>query len=113
MDLTGKKCQPCRGGIDPLDEKKAREMIAATPEWELSEDARKISRRFKCKNFREAVALVNRVADLAEAEGHHPDIRIHGWNKVDFKLYTHKIGGLHENDFIMAAKIGEILNPNP
>ena len=108
MDLTGKKCQPCRGGIEPLNREKALEMIAGTPGWKLSEDGLKISRRFKCKNFREAVALVNRVADLAENEGHHPDIRIHGWNKVDFKITTHKIGGLHENDFILAAKIGVI-----
>ena len=83
----------------------AKKMAGQVPEWELCDDSKKIRRRLKRKNFVEAMALVNRVADLAEAEGHHPDIRIHGWNKIEFTLYTHKIGGLHENDFILAAKI--------
>ncbi len=102
--LEQKKCVPCQGGIPPLTSEDAREHLSAVSGWELSDDSRQISRQFTFKDFREAMAFVNKVADLAEEEGHHPDFAIH-WNKVDLVLYTHKIDGLHENDFIMAAKI--------
>lgn len=103
-DLTAKTCVPCRGGIPPMEAAKAQELLQATPGWSLSPDARKISRRFTFQDFRLAMKFVNHVADIAEAEGHHPDIAIH-WNLVDLVLYTHKIEGLHENDFILAAKV--------
>ena len=82
-------------------------MAAETLEWSLNGEANRISRRFSFKDFREALAFVNRVGDLTESEGHHPDFAIH-WNTVDLVLWTHKIGGLHENDFIMAAKIDRL-----
>jgi 4a-hydroxytetrahydrobiopterin dehydratase len=69
-------------------------------------------RRFEFRDFVQAMRFVNRVADLAEQQGHHPDIAIH-WNKVDLTLWTHKIGGLHENDFILAAKINRLLEDHP
>lgn len=103
-DLTARHCVPCRGGIPPMEADKARELIQSTPGWSLSEDVRKISRRFTFQDFRQAMKFVNHVADIAEAEGHHPDIAIH-WNLVDLVVYTHKIDGLHENDFILAAKV--------
>jgi len=81
----------------------AEALMEQAPGWELEED--KLSRRFKFRDFREAMAFVNRVADLAEEEGHHPDIHIF-WNRVQLDLTTHAIKGLSENDFIMAAKIG-------
>lgn len=106
--LSDKTCVPCRGGIAPLTEEKARELGAETPEWALTENGTRLFRRFEFADFRAAMEFVNRVADIAEQEGHHPDIAIH-WNKVELTLWTHKIGGLHENDFILAAKIDRLL----
>lgn len=108
MSLSDKSCVPCRGGITPLDKDQASDLLTHASGWMLSDDASKISREFAFKNFTEAMGFVNRVADLAEAEGHHPDFEIH-WNKVRLVMYTHKIGGLHENDFIMAAKINRLV----
>ena len=106
--LAAKSCAPCRGGIPPLDGAAAARMAERTPGWSLAEGATRLQRRFEFRDFVEAMKFVNRVADVAEAEGHHPDIAIH-WNKVDLVLWTHKIGGLHENDFILAAKINRLL----
>ena len=110
--LSAKTCVPCRGGIPPLTEQDAREYAAATPGWSLVENATRLFRRFEFRDFKGAMEFVNRVADLAEEEGHHPDICIH-WNKVELTLWTHKIGGLHENDFILAAKIDRLLEKPP
>jgi 4a-hydroxytetrahydrobiopterin dehydratase len=110
--LSAKTCVPCRGGIPPLTEEQAREYAAATPEWTLAENGTRLFRRFEFKDFKAAMEFVNRVADLAEGEGHHPDIAIH-WNKVELTLWTHKIGGLHENDFILAAKVDGLLESPP
>ena len=106
--LSSKKCVPCRGGIATLTPEEARAYAAATPAWSLEEQATRLHRRFEFEDFRAAIAFVDRVADLAEEQGHHPDIAIH-WNKVDLVLWTHKIGGLHENDFIVAARIDRLL----
>ena len=106
--LASKSCVPCRGGIDPLSQADARRLLEGTPGWLLGEDAKRLERRFEFRDFVEAMKFVNRVADLAEQEGHHPDIAIH-WNSVDLVLWTHKIGGLHENDFILAAKVDRLL----
>ncbi len=103
-ELTQKKCVPCRGGIPPMEADKARDYIAATPGWKLADNTTRISRKFEFATFPKAIDFVVRVAELAEDEGHHPDFEIH-YNKVDIILWTHKINGLHENDFIMAAKI--------
>ena len=106
--LNTKSCVPCRGGIPPLTEDEARAYAVATPEWQLLENGTRLFRRFEFADFKAAMEFVNRVAVLAEEEGHHPDIGIH-WNKVELTLWTHKIGGLHENDFILAAKIERLL----
>ena len=111
-DLAAKKCVPCRGGIPPLSEDEARRLAAATPLWSVVENGTRLTRRFEFRDFRQAMEFVNRVADVAESEGHHPDIAIH-WNKVDLLLWTHKIGGLHENDFILASKIDRLLTESP
>lgn len=103
-DLSASSCVPCRGGIPALEPPRARELLDRVPTWELSPPADRLARSFQFRDFVEAMAFVNRVAAVAEAEGHHPDIEIH-WNTVRLVLWTHKIGGLHENDFIMAAKI--------
>lgn len=107
-DLASKTCVPCRGGIPPLTQEQAAELLAKAPGWGLSENGTRLARRFEFEDFKNAIAFVNRVADVAEEQGHHPDIAIH-WNKVDLVLWTHKIGGLHENDFILAAKINRLL----
>jgi 4a-hydroxytetrahydrobiopterin dehydratase len=104
--LTEKTCVPCRGGVPPLDEAEVEQFLAQTPGWELRE-AKQIERTYKFKNFREALGFVDRVGALAEGEGHHPDITF-GWGYAKISLHTHKIKGLHENDFIMAAKIDQM-----
>ncbi len=110
--LAGKSCVPCRGGLPPLAEAAARELQRQTPLWSLEESATRLRRTLEFADFLSAMKFVNRVAEVAEAEGHHPDIAIH-WNKVELTLWTHKIGGLHENDFILAAKIDALLRDAP
>ena len=102
--LAEKKCVPCEGGTPPLQENQIQEYLGQLQgEWEV-EDSKKIKRKFEFKTFKEAIDFVNKVADLAEEENHHPNIRIY-YNKVVIELTTHAIGGLSENDFIMASKI--------
>ncbi|HKC14698.1 MAG TPA: 4a-hydroxytetrahydrobiopterin dehydratase [Patescibacteria group bacterium] len=109
MDLTQKHCVPCEEGGDPLPDSKEDELKKEIPDWILLRDGTHMLRRqFKFKDFKEAMAFVNKVADLAEEEGHHPDIKI-VWNKVALDLFTHAVGGLHENDFIMASKINKLV----
>ncbi|MBI2970964.1 MAG: 4a-hydroxytetrahydrobiopterin dehydratase [Candidatus Aenigmarchaeota archaeon] len=103
MDLAQKKCVPCEGGAAPLTKKQIEPYRNQITGWELVDDAA-LRKKFRFKNFREAMAFVNKVAALAEQESHHPDIRI-AWNKVTLELSTHAIQGLSENDFIMSAKI--------
>ena len=105
--LTEKTCTPCRGGVAPLTQAQALHYGAETPDWTLVDEARRIERTFRVRNFREALSLVQKVGELAEAEGHHPDIRF-GWGYATVSLRTKKINGLHENDFIMAAKIDRL-----
>lgn len=106
MELTKKKCVPCEGGVDKLEEGQVCMLMSAIPGWESRED--KLHKRFTFTDFVEAMAFINRMADVAEAEGHHPDFAVH-WNQVDVTVWTHAIGGLSENDFILAAKINELL----
>lgn len=107
MELTKKSCVPCKGGIPAMTEEQAKEMAPLNNGWELIEDARKIRRRFEAENFVEALKLVELIGELAETEGHHPDITF-GWGYCTVIFYTHKINGLHENDFIMAAKVNDL-----
>lgn len=103
MSLTEKSCVPCRGGVPPMEPKQAEEMLAQVPGWSLTHDATRLERRYTFKNFIAALNFVNQVGRIAEEEGHHPDITF-GWGYATVEFYTHKIGGLHDNDFIMAAK---------
>lgn len=107
-NLTKKHCVSCEGGDPPLPDEKEDELLKQVSDWNLLRDGtHKIRKQFKFKNFKESMAFVNKVADLAESEGHHPDINI-VWNKVNLDLFTHAVGGLSENDFIMAAKIDKL-----
>ena len=105
--LVGKSCTPCKGGIPPLTAQEAERFHRQVPKWELRDDAGQIERTYRFKNFGEALAFVQKVVGLAETEGHHPDIRF-GWGYAKVALQTKKIKGLHENDFIMAAKIDRL-----
>lgn len=106
MDLTHQKCVPCEGGTKPMTMDEAKPYLEEVKDWEVA-DAKKIRRKFKFKDFKEALAFVNRVGAIAEEEGHHPDIELE-WGKVKVELSTHAIGGLSVNDFILAAKIDKI-----
>ena len=106
-DLSQKRCVPCEGGMPPLPEDKVQELIKQVPDWSLEEG--KVIRKFQFKNFREAIDFVNNVAEIAESENHHPNIAVYGWNKVKLTFFTHAIKGLSENDFIMAAKVNQML----
>jgi 4a-hydroxytetrahydrobiopterin dehydratase len=106
-DLAGKTCVPCRGGVPPMPKAEAEGYLREAPGWTLIDDGKRIERAFKHKDFKAALAFVNQVGAIAEDEGHHPDITF-GWGYAKVSLYTHKIKGLHENDFIMAAKINRL-----
>jgi 4a-hydroxytetrahydrobiopterin dehydratase len=105
--LASKTCTPCRGGIPPLTREQAELFHAQAPDWQLAEEAHRIERSFRFRNFREALTFVQEIGELAEAEGHHPNIGF-GWGNATVSLQTKKIKGLHENDFIMATKIDRI-----
>ena len=106
-DLLSKTCTPCRGGVPPFTRTEAEGYLKQAPGWSLMDDGRRIERNFMFKNFKEALDFVARIGNLSEKEGHHPDISFGwGWAKVSWQ--TKKIKGLHENDFIMAAKTNEL-----
>ena len=107
MNLIEKKCVPCEGGTLPLSKPETDILIKEIPLWSLREG--RLFRSFKFRNFKEAMVFVNSLADLAEEEGHHPDICIH-YNRVDVELWTHAIKGLSENDFIIAAKADRLIS---
>ncbi len=111
QQLEAKTCQPCEGGVEPCDLSHAkRQLQELHSEWILVDDGKKISRKFKLKNFVEAMRLINAVAELAEREQHHPDLHLTGYRQVCVDLTTHAIGGLSENDFIVAAKIDVVVD---
>jgi len=105
--LASKSCTPCRGGVAPLTREQAELFLAQAPDWQLAEEAHHIERSLRFPNFRDALTFVQEVGELAEAEGHHPNICF-GWGNATVSLQTKKIHGLHENDFIMATKIDRI-----
>jgi 4a-hydroxytetrahydrobiopterin dehydratase len=107
-DLATKHCVPCERGTEPMSRAEAESLATQVPDWSLVDgEALKLSRELKFKNFAQAMSFINSIAEVAEAEGHHPDMCV-SWNRVKLDLLTHSIGGLSENDFIMAAKINEL-----
>jgi len=106
--LTQRKCKPCEGGTTPLPPSAARGLLADVKGWELV-DGKAIRKTVKCKDFLDAVSLIQRIAPVAEAEDHHPDLHLTGYRTLTIELSTHAIGGLSENDFILAAKIDQLL----
>lgn len=100
--LTGRRCVPCGPGTPKLDRARAESLLGELDGWRIEEE--KLVKRFSFKDFRLAMQFLNRVADVAEQEAHHPDFSVH-YNRVDFAISTHEVHGLSENDFILAAKI--------
>ena len=110
--LTDKHCVPCEGGTPPLDDATTTKLLGQLAGWRRaqpdgSEAGARITKQYRFKDFVAAIAFVDEVAVLAEAEGHHPDLCVH-YDRVDVTLWTHAVGGLSENDFILAAKIDQI-----
>ncbi len=110
MNLLDQKCVPCEGGVDPMSKVDAEAILSYhVPDWKISDDNKFISKKFEFKDFKEALSFVNKVGALAENEGHHPDIYLADYKFVTINLSTHAIGGLSQNDFILASKINNIL----
>ena len=110
-EWTQKKCLPCEGGVDPLTIDDAKTHLAELEGWELNESdpARaRIKKQWRVKNFLAAMDFFQRCTELAEDEGHHPDLHVVGYRNVTVELWTHAIGGLSDNDFIVAAKIDQL-----
>lgn len=108
-ELASLKCIPCKGNVPPLRDDKIQDLSVLVSDWRLDKKGPdKLVREYKFKDFTEAMDFVNKVAELAEQEGHHPDIFIH-WNEVTLTFWTHAINGLFNNDFIMAAKVDKLL----
>ncbi len=113
-ELTSLKCRPCEGGVEPCTlEDAQRQTFALASNWELVDDGTKLSKKFKLKNFLAAMKLLNAVAEIAELDQHHPDFHLTGYRQVRIELTTHAIGGLSENDFILAAKIDALPDSGP
>jgi 4a-hydroxytetrahydrobiopterin dehydratase len=110
MGLTDKRCVPCEGGTPPLDEVATNKLLGQVQGWKLAPEGgqARITKRFEFVDFLAAMAFVDKMAALAEEEGHHPDFAVH-YNRVDVTLWTHAVRGLSENDFILAAKIDAIV----
>jgi 4a-hydroxytetrahydrobiopterin dehydratase len=106
--LVLKKCAPCEGGIPPLTRAEAEDQVRQVEGWTLVHDGQRIRRTWTVRNFLAGIEFFNKVAALAEEEGHHPDLHLEGYRQVAVELWTHAIGGLSENDFILAAKIDRI-----
>ncbi len=112
QQLTGKKCQPCEGGVEPCPLPQAQQQVERLGNWHLTHDGQRIRRDWVVKDFVTAMQFFQQVCDLAEAEGHHPDLHLEGYRNVWIEIWTHAIGGLSENDFILAAKIDDIPIPS-
>jgi 4a-hydroxytetrahydrobiopterin dehydratase len=105
-ELAERQCVPCRGGVPPIKGEQIKEMSSQLPDWQVVNEHH-LQRDYRFQDFRETLDFVNRVGELAEAQGHHPDICF-GWGKADLTIWTHKIDGLTESDFVLAAKIDKL-----
>ena len=105
-ELAERQCVPCRGGVPPMKGEQINEMSSQLPDWQVVNEHH-LQRNYRFKDFRETLDFVNRVGELAEEQGHHPDICF-GWGKADITIWTHKIDGLTESDFVLAAKIDKL-----
>ena len=106
--LTQKNCLPCEGGVEPYTREQAIAQLEKLEGWELTPDGQRIRKDWTTKNFMAGIDFFNKVAEVADEDGHHPDLHIAGYRNVSVELWTHAIGGLSENDFILAAKIDQV-----
>lgn len=104
-ELARKHCQPCEGGVPPLSPEAVQEHLAAVPQWRLTDDGKRLRREWRVKDFATGLDFFNRIGRIAEAEDHHPDLHLVGYRNVAVEIWTHAVGGLTENDFILAAKV--------
>ena len=107
-ELTHKKCKPCEGGIEPYSRQEAEEQLTKLPGWQMTHNGQRIRKDWTLKHFMAAIPFFQEVARVAEEDQHHPDLHLEGYRKVWIEIYTHAIGGLSENDFILAAKIDQL-----
>ena len=107
-ELTARRCVPCEGGVPPLSSEEAQALLRTVQGWSLTADGQRIHKEWTAKHFLAAMEFLQRVAFLAEDEGHHPDLHLTGYRNLAIEIWTHAIGGLSENDFILAAKIDRI-----
>jgi 4a-hydroxytetrahydrobiopterin dehydratase len=107
-ELTTRRCVPCEGGVPPLPRAEAEALVRNLEGWALDPDGKQISRSWTMKNFMAGLDFFNKVAALAEDEGHHPDLHLEGYRKLKIVVWTHAVNGLTENDFILAAKINQL-----
>ena len=107
--LTRESCVACRGGVPTLTDAEIADLLPQVPEWKVAEvnGLKRIEREYRFKDFRQALDFTVEVGELAEREGHHPDVHL-SWGRVRVETWTHKINGLHHNDFILAAKTDEL-----
>jgi 4a-hydroxytetrahydrobiopterin dehydratase len=110
-DLSQRRCQPCEGGVPPYSAEQAAAQVARLTGWSITPDGQRIRKQWKAKNFVAAMTFFDRVAKLAEDEAHHPDLHLTSYRQVAIEIWTHAIGGLSENDFILAAKIDALPLP--
>ena len=108
-ELISKKCVPCEGGVEAFSVEHSRKQLELLTAWSLSVDEKWIHRKIVFNNFVQVVACINKIADLAEAEAHHPDLHLTGYRNLEIAISTHAIGGLSENDFILASKIDVLI----
>jgi len=106
--LTQSKCKPCEGGIPAYSRAESEAQLGKLPGWTLTADGKRIRKDWTLKDFMAAMNFFNHVAALAEIDGHHPDLHLEGYRRVWIEIWTHAIGGLSENDFILAAKIDQL-----
>ena len=109
VPLTHQKCVPCEGGTKPLTRFEFQIYLDSVKDWQVINDEKAIQKELTLKNFKEVVKFINQIAEIAESEGHHPDLSLHDYKKLTITISTHAIGGLSINDFILAAKIDLLL----
>jgi len=106
--LTSKRCVPCEGGVAKYTFREAEDQLEGLSGWRLTDEGRKIRKDWKLKDFAVGIDFLNKVARVAAEEGHHPDLHLESYRRVRIEIWTHAIGGLSENDFILAAKIDRL-----
>ena len=107
-ELTQKRCTPCEGGTPALTPEQVQTLAAALPDWRVTPDGKRLNRQWRASDFVTALDFFQRIGQIAETEGHHPDLHLVGYRNVSVEIWTHAVGGLTENDFILAAKIDRL-----